>query len=453
MTSTSLRLRLIVIILLPLLLIAAVVGAWQVREARDTAAYIFDRSLLTTALAVAGDIARSGGDALSIETRDRLADTSGGPVYYHAFAPDGIFVTGFSTPPVPVGLTRVPEGEIVYYDAIYHGRIVRAVRVHDVTTIGPISGVFTHTVWQDVALRNAFVRDLVARSFIVIAVLIGTVGLVVWFGVSLGLRPLLTLEDAISKRSSDDLSPIQRPVPPEARGLVRRLNSLFSQVESALTNQTNLISNAAHQLRNPLAGVLAMAEAVASAPTPAAARARTGELLSAARRASDLANKLLTLERVHAAPPDALNRSVDLTQIVADVGDDFRAAAQAAGVCLTCTIPDAPVLAIADEVMIREAIANLVDNALKHGGDGLSAIDVTLDRDEGDAVITVVDDGVGLDPADVAIVLARFGQARGGQGSGLGLSIADAVADRHGGALSVDTSGQGLRVVFRVPLA
>lgn len=453
MTSTSLRLRLIAIILLPLLLIAAVVGAWQVREARDTAAYIFDRSLLTTALAVAGDIARSGGDALSIETRDRLADTSGGPVYYHAFAPDGMFVTGFSTPPVPVGLTRVPEGEIVFYDAIYHRRAVRAVRIHDLATIGPISGVFTHTVWQDVAIRDAFVRDLVVRSFIVIAVLIGTVALVVWFGVSVGLRPLLTLEDAISRRSSDDLSPIQRPVPPEARGLVRRLNSLFSQVERALANQTNLISNAAHQLRNPLAGVLAMAEAVASAPTPDAARARTGELLAAARRASDLANKLLTLERVRAAPQDTLNRSVDLARIVAEVGEDHRAAAKAAGVRLTCTTLDAPVTVIADDVMIREAIANLIDNALKHGGAGLGTIDIALTRDLDEAVITVVDDGVGLDPADVKTALARFGQARGGQGSGLGLSIAEAVADRHGGALGIDASGHGLRVVFRLPLA
>ena len=69
------------------------------------------------------------------------------------------------------------------------------------------AGTFTYTVWQDVAVRSAFVRDLVLRTFTVIAVLIGTVALVVWFGVSIGLRPLLDLEDAISKRSSDDLRP------------------------------------------------------------------------------------------------------------------------------------------------------------------------------------------------------------------------------------------------------
>ncbi len=451
MTSASLRLRLTLIILGPLLTISIAVGLWQIRDARDTAAYVFDRSLLFTALAVASDIAQSDGDALSIETRDRLADTSGGPVFYHAFAPDGIYVTGYATPPVPVGLTHLPEGDLVFYDALYHGHTVRAVRIQDITTVGVISGVFTYTVWQDVALRDAFVRDLVTRSFVVILVLIGTVALVVWFGVSLGLRPLLDLEDAISKRSSDDLSPIQRPVPPEARGLVRRLNILFSQVEAALVTQTNLISNAAHQLRNPLAGVLAMAEAVNSAPDAATAQARSGELLEAARRASDLANKLLTLERVRAAPPQTLNRAVDLSQLVAGVADDHRTAAAARDVRLSTSLPPGPVFAVADAVMLREAVANLTDNALRHGGKALTQVQISLRQDDDATVIEVADDGTGLNENDVDRVLARFGQAQAGEGSGLGLSIADAVATRHGGALSLDTARQGLRVIFRLP--
>lgn len=95
----SLRLRLTLIILLPLLLIGIIVGLWQVDRTKATAQDLFDRSLLITALAIVGDVTRSGGDALSLETRDLLGDTSGGAVFYHVYAPDGVFVTGYALPP------------------------------------------------------------------------------------------------------------------------------------------------------------------------------------------------------------------------------------------------------------------------------------------------------------------------------------------------------------------
>ena len=96
--ATSLRVRLTAIILVPLLIIALAVGIWQLDYTRQKAEGIFDRSLLSTGLAIAADVARSGGDALSLETRDLLNDTSGGQVYYHAFAPSGVYVTGYATP-------------------------------------------------------------------------------------------------------------------------------------------------------------------------------------------------------------------------------------------------------------------------------------------------------------------------------------------------------------------
>lgn len=97
--ATSLRVRLTVIMLGPLLVIALVVGLWQVHDARKQAADIFDRSLLTVALAITADVARSNGNALSLETRDLLSDTSGGQVFYHVYAPNGYYVTGYATPP------------------------------------------------------------------------------------------------------------------------------------------------------------------------------------------------------------------------------------------------------------------------------------------------------------------------------------------------------------------
>ncbi|SHH30121.1 sensor histidine kinase [Marivita hallyeonensis] len=451
--TLSLRLRLTLIILLPLLAIGTAVGFWQVSNARATAADLFDRSLLSAALAISADVERTNGNAISLETSDILADTSGGPVFYHVYAPDGIYVLGYATPPVPSSGTYAPEAEVIYYDGRYHSREVRVLRYRSETTIDGVSGLFTYTVWQDVAVRNAFVSDLVLRTFTVIAVLIGSVALVVWFGVSLGLRPLLALEDAISRRSSDDLRPIKRAVPPETVGLVTRLNSLFRQVEQAMETQSTLISNAAHQLRNPIAGVLAMAEAVHSAPTDAAARERSTEVLEAARRASALANKLLTLERVQAAPPQALQSEVDVTELVTETVKAFQSLVETRGVELVSRVPDSAATVVADRVMLGEALANLIDNAVQHGGPELTRIAVSLASKGDHLEITVQDNGKGLAASDVSTALARFGQAGPSDGSGLGLSIAHAVALRHDGSLDLQTDGQGLTVVLRLPLA
>ena len=448
MKVLPLRIRLTAIILVPLLLIAVAVGFWQVRNARMTAEDLFDRSLLTTALAVAGDVARSDGEVLSPKTSALLADTSGGKVFYHVYAPDGAFVIGYATPPVLPGRGWKEDGPEIH-TATYYGRSVRLARLRDVTSIGGLSGTFTISVWQDLALREDFTRRLTSRTFVVIAALIGTVAFVVWFGVNLGLRPLLDLEEAISRRSSDDLGPIQRPVPSEARGLVTTLNRLFGQVAAAMDAQNAFVSNAAHQLRNPIAGALAMAEAVRSAPSGEAAQDRVGELVDAVQRVSDLAEKLLAFERAKTAMPKL---PIDLTVVAREVADSYREAATVRSVSLTRRIPEGPAMVAGDEVMVRQALANLIDNALRHGGPGLRHVEVTLTTCREAARLSVNDDGKGIKSTDRERALARFGQVRSGVGSGLGLSIADAVAVQSGGDLAIDTDGPGIRVSMTFPM-
>ncbi|MBT8475865.1 MAG: sensor histidine kinase N-terminal domain-containing protein, partial [Alphaproteobacteria bacterium] len=251
----SLRARLVLIILLPLLLIAFAVGYLAFRDAELRAADRFDRSLLSTALGISRDAAFSDGDALSEETRDLLRDTSGGPVFYHVHAPDGVFVTGYATPPVPPEETAQQTDRYIYYDAIYHNRPVRALRLKDFMTIDGLRGEFTFTVWQDTVLRDGFVQSLSRRTFSVMATLVAAQALIVWFGVRVGLRPLLDLEGAIARRSSEDLDPIRRAIPAEVQGIVGRLNTLLAELSQTLRAKDDFISDAAHQLRNPISGV------------------------------------------------------------------------------------------------------------------------------------------------------------------------------------------------------
>ena len=117
LASLSLRTRLTLIILLPLMFISTLVGIWQFNIASETASEVFARSLLAAALAVANDVSISGGDALSESTRDILADTSGGLVYYHVFAPDGVIVAGYATPPVGIPTNLEQRASPSYFNA------------------------------------------------------------------------------------------------------------------------------------------------------------------------------------------------------------------------------------------------------------------------------------------------------------------------------------------------
>ena len=445
----SLRGRLTVIILCPLLIVAAVVGVWQLSNARQTATDVFDRSLLAAALAVANDVAISGGDALSLRTREILADTSGGQVFYHVYAPDGVIVAGYATPPVGIPAPSEEASAPNFFEARYLGRLVHGVRLQTLTQIEGFSGIFTTTVWQEATVRSSFVRDLLLRSLIAMSGLIAAVALIVWFGVRIGLRPLINIEAAIATRSSDDLSPIQRAVPQEVGGIVATLNRLFDQVTRSMTAQSEFISNAAHQLKNPIAGVLSLAEALKTAPDWEEAQRRSADLLDAARETADLTEKLLVLERAKAISPAALMTEFDLDRAVQEWRDELQHRS-GTGVAIHINAPDHLGPMSGDEPMIREALRNLVDNALRHGGPDLSEIVVSVRRTSPDIIITVRDDGVGLTKEQLPAARERFKTVTATSGSGLGLSIAEAVAQAHSGAFDLRPQESGLEIEIRL---
>ena len=453
MTPNSLRARLILIILTPLLVIALVAAAWQFRNTTIRAANIFDRGLLSAALAISRDVAVSDGDALSPATRALVNDTSGGELFYHVYAPDGVFVTGYSTPPILPPEASETLTEPFFYDGRYQGEDVRVLRYQDVTVVSGIAGVFNITVWQSAQVRNSFVQDVLSRSFGVIGLLVVSVAVVVWFGVGLGLRPLLDLERAIAKRTPTELEPIQRAVPVEAQGLVRTLNSLLDRISRRISSKDEFISNAAHQLRNPVAGVLALAEAVQNAPNPKAAQARSAELVQAAREASVLTNKLLSFERASGIDMRQAGAPIDFSALIRQAGGTYSAASGDRAARLTFDLPNQPMIVRGEAVMLHEAILNLLTNATTHGGPDVTTIRLTLKAAEGMAVLTVIDDGVGI-PADKRLAaISRFAQAGGGAGSGLGLPIALRVAENHGGRLHILDHDGGAAIEVALPLS
>ncbi|SEW17940.1 two-component system, OmpR family, sensor histidine kinase TctE [Cognatiyoonia koreensis] len=449
--SLSLRGRLTLVILLPLILIATIIGAWAYFDAQKTAAERFDRSLLSTTLAISRDTAVSGGDALSEETRDLLRDTSGGAVFYHVYAPDGVFVTGYATPPVPPEQVPVDATQ-TYYDAVYQGAPVRALRFAQSTSIDGLTGLFTFTVWQNTAVRDGFVRTRTGPVFLIIASMIGALAIIVWFGVGRGLAPLIDLEDAIARRSVTDLSPIKRRIPQEVTGIVGRFNDLVDELSRALEAKNAFISDAAHQLRNPIAGVLSLAESVSNAKSLDDAHARAADLQEAARDAGQLANNLLTLDRAQASPIPGTDTPFDPRDILLDISHRSAARAVEAGIALHTDLATAPVQLRGDPVMFEQAVLNIINNAIVHGGPKLSQVLLTSRIEDTMLVVIVSDDGKGIAEADFDRARSRFSQVGPSAGSGLGLPIAAAVVDSFNGEIELAREGHRFQVTLSFPV-
>ena len=298
--------------------------------------------------------------------------------------------------------------------------------------------------------REALARELGLRAALLLAGVMAAMAAVVWFGVRVGLSPLIDLQAAVSERSSDDLRPIKRSVPVEVQGLVGTLNGLFSQVSETLQSKDTFIANAAHQLRNPIAAVQSTTEAAKSAKTFEDVRERLEDVSKAAKYASHLASQMLSYERIRSG--DFAETAIDLEALAREVLERNAVRVFAKGVDLEFETGSEPVMVNGDAVMLAEVLENLIDNALSHGGEGLSLISVRLDASDEGAALSVADDGVGIVGADRSRVFERFAQVQPGVGSGLGLSIVEAVAMRLGGTVSVKDNAPGAIITLRIPV-
>ncbi|WP_417473932.1 sensor histidine kinase N-terminal domain-containing protein [Leisingera sp.] len=440
--------RLFLLILPPLFLVSIVLGIWRFEVAQRTSEDLFDRSLLAAALAISRDVAISEGDALSPQTRRLVSNAGGGEIFYHVTGPGGIYVTGYAYPPRAETPTSPEEPQ--FFVADYRGEPVRVMRMSETTTIGNLTGETAVTVWQRVADRDAFAAALALRAAALMAGLMLALALVVWFGVQIGLRPLNDLQDAIRRRSPDDLGQIRRPVPKEVIGIVATLNRLFAQVRSSFEAHQAFISDAAHQLRNPASALLSLAETLPEARDPARRQAHEQALIAAARKSARLANQLLSLERLRYEGVRSVKR-FDLTALAAQVCRDQGPAVLSRDIDFEFFPSPNPLMVSGDAVLVGEAITNLIENAVTHGGLDMTKITVRTLREGPDAVLLVQDNGAGIPDNQADTAFRRFGQLRSGEGSGLGLSIVQDVMQRHNGSVELLPVSLGTTVRLSFP--
>ena len=163
------------------------------------------------------------------------------------------------------------------------------------------------------------------------------------------------------------------------------------------------------------------------------------------------------ISRVEAGSHPVLKDEVDVSTIVADVAELYEPLAEEAGARVVVEGADRPIVTSVSRELIAQAISNLVDNAMKYAvrGEGETVVTVSLHEEIGICRLCVSDNGPGI-PADKHDrVLERFyrlDESRSLPGSGLGLSLVQAIARVHGGTLSLEDAGPGLRVIVTFPM-
>jgi two-component system sensor histidine kinase QseC len=344
-----------------------------------------------------------------------------------------------------VRLSAVEDG---FSDAVHEGMAWRVFSAWD-------EG---HRFLIQVAERRR-ARDEIARSLgkaLLWPMLAGLplLAVALWVGIGRGLLPLRDLRQQLAQRGPDDLASLHgQEAPQEVQPLVGELNRLFARITETLERERRLTSDAAHELRTPLAVLSTQAQLARSASSEAVRNEALEGLVAGAERAARLADQMLTLARIESGQTGGARGDVDLLEVARTALAEVVPRALAKDVDVE--LDDGVSVRVNGYGGLLGVLArNLVDNAVRYTPSG-GRVRVAVRREGQAARLEVIDNGVGVPPEELARLGERFHRLATAdeQGSGLGLSIVKRIAELHGAAVrfSAGPGGAGLAAVVELP--
>lgn len=362
----------------------------------------------------------------------------------------------------PLATFRPPRDDdsasrVVSDPGFAHGARAEVVVVRAQTRDGPVY-VYAATAFTQADRAAGFIL----RAMLYAApVFIAMVAAVTWWATRRAFRPVEAIRAELASITARALGR-RVPEPPtgdEVADLARTVNHTLDRLDHAVARQRQFVSDASHELRNPIASLRLQMEVALAETDPCEPVHRTvGEALADTERLEALAGDLLLLARLEGRP-DGGGAPVDLGLLAAEE----VARRRRTRVPVRLDIADG-VHAAGDERHLSRLLANLLDNAQRYARHEVT-VRVRADEPSGHAVLEVADDGPGVPPADRERVFERFtrlDEARGREtgGAGLGLAIAREIAGAHAGTLTVEDgdagadgdAGPGARFVTRLPL-
>lgn len=358
---------------------------------------------------------------------------------------------------LPVGAARSTGGVFEYRVSGDKGRLRHAAGV-----VRAISSEMTLLVGRDLAAQQEFAaqfRWLYLAGFGALALAGLVAGLI---ASRLAVRRTGEIVDTSDRIMAGDFS--QR-VPVAGSGdeldrLAGNLNAMLDRIESLMAGLREVSDNIAHDLKTPLTRLRTRAEEALRDGDPAQTRDGLGRVIEDADELIKTFNALLLIARLEAGALEGASETFELSELVRDVAELYEPVAEEAGLTLVCHADEAARV-VANRQLVGQAIANLIDNAIKYGprpghGEGSAGADITvaLAVTETEAAISVSDRGPGIPASDRERVLKRFVRleaSRTWPGTGLGLSLVAAVGRLHGGRILLEDNAPGLGIVLALP--
>jgi len=374
---------------------------------------------------------------LSLARRDRI--------FYRVISPTGETVTGYAG--LPLANPRVTAATPRFFNAPYAGETLRFVVLGRLLAEPRMQGWAVVQVGQSTVERGDLAREITVNALALVLILMAMTLLFVWIGINVALRPLAAIERNLRDRAPTDLKPREMSVPREVRHLVVAINHFLDRLRASVEAMQTIIADSAHQIRTPLASLRAQMDLAADEPDPEARRRFLDKARRNAALTTRLTGQLLSHATVtHRTDTIALVR-VEIRDIVQRVLSDAAFAAEERGIELVVDDAGGDTHVLGDPIALREALRNLVDNAIKYGpAEATVEVAIATDTANGMVIVEIRDRGPGIPEAEKSRAFERFHRVgrTDDTGSGLGLAIVRQVVERHGGIALIDRPGGGL---------
>lgn len=443
----SLRLRLLRLLLLPLVIGLCTIGGISYLGAHHEAEEVYDAQLAHFASMLALLMQHEVDEGDTLPKHLSLPSQQSGNRYekhyaYRAWLNHHVFLS--STGSEKFGPLSTIQG--------YSNRTIGEVHWRFFTLK---QGALTVEVAEEYEVRLDLIRHVLAGIFLPQLLVLPLVGLIIWAGVMWGLSPLTKLSSLIRDRHAGSLHPINVPaVPQEVAPVIDAINDLMQRMAEGLEKEKHFSNYAAHELRTPLAALKTQVQVALRSHDRTQQQELFAETLHGIDRMSHLVDQLLTFVRVQKQEPATESR-IYLAALLRDVMAHVATIARQRTISLQVNLDD-QVRVTGHPEMLRVMMNNLVDNAIKYTPDG-SMVAVTLVATRQEAILSITDQGPGIQPRDRPYIFDRFYRAADvmADGSGLGLAIVKWVADQHQLVIQVAENPQGRGTQFSIhfPLA
>jgi len=294
-------------------------------------------------------------------------------------------------------------------------------------------------------MQQALGNSLVKKILLPIAISLPFLAFFIWVSINKSMSPFKRIAHELSLRKVNDLSPIdQTKIPAEARPVTTSINNLFRQMKTAFDTERRFTSDAAHELRTPLAALKTHAEiALQASENPKEQQKALRQVVQGVNRATRLVEQLLTLARLDPETGITNIRRFDLFIAAENVLSNEAMIAIDKNIEISLSGTRGKFVS-GNSDAIAVLMRNLIDNAIRYTPTG-GEVQVMIDRKDDTIILTIADSGPGIPPEERSKVFNRFYRSLGTKesGSGLGLSIVTRIADLHHLKIKLETSQMG----------